>query len=263
MNYDYGRKTMRTWLHDQDVPAGCTEINVKYLRTLKQLSKELGRAACIGHFLITKLNIQSVNAMMKSAKKQRYLLICICGKLKNSKVTSEWIKTFDHDINMIKDRIKYLDFIISENLRMTEYYPYFKEVGFEKLVSFSNDGWHEENPLEYLIPEIEAWNAEHPDEIARHMEETREEREATEALRAKNKAAAKAEKAQRRAEKKAENDYIAVRGCQKMADLFLYTHGMFIMLLQDMAALEQKTAIRTHGLRLTHGLVTRKSDTKL
>ena len=213
MNYNfycYNRKykDMGDWLKDNKRESGVNSLNVACLRELKGIDQELGRIGVINFFLLTKLGMDDVRVLMNSAKRQRKFVQTVCKDLKKYKVDASYKSTFEHDIKKLKERIKHSFFITQENVRMTEYYPYFEQGGFDKLLEVEliyNE--NKETPIDYLAEEIEEWNKEHEEEIKNHVESVREEKETTERFRQEKKEKEKEEKRVAREKAKEQKKY--------------------------------------------------------
>ena len=147
--------------------------------------------------------------MMWSARKQRKLISVVSKDLKTYRVEPDWYKVFELDIIGFQRRCEHVFKICKEDLRLTEHYPYFEAVGFEKLLDiplvFKDT---DETPLDEILPDLELWEENHKTEIAAHMESVREELEIRDKHRAEVKAKDKAKKEARKAAKKAERDEI-------------------------------------------------------
>lgn len=177
-------KDIKDWLNDNKRELGVNSLNVACLREFKGINQELGRIGVINFFLLVKLDITDVRVMMNSAKKQRRLVQAVCKDLKKYKVSIDYKSAFEYSIKKLKERLRHSFFITKENVRMTEYYPYFEQVGFDKLLTFEiRFAEEEDTPIDYLVEEIEAWNKEHKDEVKAHVESVREEKEITEKFR--------------------------------------------------------------------------------
>lgn len=204
MYYNYGALNIRYWLNDPSRPKDLYKANIVYLREAKELSYMIGRNKILLWFLIVKLNMGGeFQTLFSSCKKQKELLIAVKGQLKERGVTSKYIKVFKRDFASIRRRSDYVYKIIVENLRMTEYYPYFESVGFEILKDFSyqhtrENGQELENKF---YEDIIKWNAEHQKEIADYMESIKEAKENLERHRAKIQEDKKREKAEAKAAK--------------------------------------------------------------
>ncbi len=149
-----------------------------------------------------------------SAQRQKMFVVAVKLSLKEYGVEPKYYKVFDRNIDIIRRRLDHVFKIITENIRLTEYYPYFQNVGFEKLIDFSVDyiaavGTDDNQALaEYLVKEIENYNADHPKEVKEHMETVKDEIEILERHRAKIQANKKAERTARRLAKKAEDEEV-------------------------------------------------------
>lgn len=211
----YGQRVLQDWIEDKKRPEIKTQEdlfrNRKYIFDLKRASNELTSAVIINYFLLSRLKITECRVMMNSAKKQRNFCRAIINDLEVFAITPEWEYVFDRDINRILTRVKHISFIAEENLSLTPYYPYFEQVGFDRMLEIGKGGSFYENDnllLDVLIPEMEAWNAEHAKEVANHMKQVEPSITKREAFLAKKKASEQAEKETAKLIKKAEQEEI-------------------------------------------------------
>ena len=208
----FGRKVkgpmdIKEWINYNERTKGCTKLNVHYLREFKQVDKEMGRIATVCFFLVVRLQVYDVRQMMISMGKQRDLIMVLCNDLKVYRVEPEDVKMFDRNLMQLKRRCDHVFRIIQENIRLTEYEPYFRNVGYERLVSFDTVYKDDTStPLDDMIADIEAYNSMHEQEVAEHMESVKAEIEARDAHRQRVKEQDKLEKELRKAARKAERD---------------------------------------------------------
>lgn len=202
----YGRKTIKTWMDDKRRPKGCTALNMEYIRDLKQYEREFSRIIIICYFLMARCNITDVRQMFVSAKRQKDLILAIRIDLKKYEVTQEWYKVFQYTFDSFRRRLDHVFRIIQENIRLTDMYPYFQDVGFDRLIDFSID-YPKDNDAcaEQLLSEISDWNAKHPDEVEAHLQKVQPEIEIRDKHRAEVRESARIEKEIRKAARKAEN----------------------------------------------------------
>lgn len=208
---------VESWLNDKKRFKGCSQKNVDYLREFKQISAEQGRVGTVTYFLLTRLHIENARSMMRSAKKQQMLVWALIKDLKVYRVDPEWEKAFDRDIRMMHERCNYIFYICKENLRLTEHWPYFSSVGFYKLLDFQQKySETSESVLDILLPEMEAWEKDHQDEIKTHMETVQHEIEVRDRRAEERRKAAITEKEAAKAQRKAENaEYREIRENEK------------------------------------------------
>ena len=210
----YGRKSINDWLIDNERPKVINSKNVEYVRELNQITKEFSRVIVITYLLITRFGMNGLRQIFLSAQRQKMFVVAVKLSLKEYGVEPKYYKVFDRDIDIIRSRLDHVFKIITENIRLTEYYPYFQNVGFEKLIDFSVDyiaafGTDDNQALaECLVKEIENYNADHPKEVKEHMETVKDEIEILERHRAKIQASKKAERTARRLVKKAEDEEV-------------------------------------------------------
>lgn len=210
-------KGVDAWLNDKKRFKGCSQKNVEYLREFKQISAEQGRVGTVTYFLLLRLHIENARAMMRSAKKQQNLVWVVMQDLKIYRVDPEWEKTFENDIRRMHERCNYVYYICQENLRLTEHWPYFSTVGFDRLLEFQQKySEKQESVLDVLLPEMEAWEKSHQDEIKAHMETVRHEIEVRDRCAEERKAKAIAEKEAAKAKRREENaEYKEIRENEK------------------------------------------------
>jgi hypothetical protein len=206
----YDRQRIQTWSRDPKrkkitVP---DLQGIHYISELSKVSKELGRTASVNYFLLTRLGITDCRNMIFSARKQRDFCYSIIRELQEYGVDPKYYKVFDADINSIKKRSDFIYRIVQENLKLTEYWPYFEAVGFNRLLNcpvgvMADDG---KSLLDPILPEMEAWMKEHSAEIDSYMEKVKPEIERKKAFKERNELAIKEEKKQKKAEKKRQRE---------------------------------------------------------
>lgn len=202
----YGnRKTIKDWLNDNRRVRGCAERQVEYLRELNQINKELARIGTLTFFMLTRLGIENCRTMMRSANKQRNLIRSVLKDIKQYRVEAEWAAVFEHDIAGMRRRCDHVYKICMENLRLTEHWPYFNEVGCDRLLDFSPQFYKDKNItlLDYIIPEMEAWERVHKTEIDEYMLSVKDEIDAYNSHKAAMKEKEKEEKKQKKLAKAA------------------------------------------------------------
>lgn len=198
--YDaYGRKRIVDWFNETERPEGMNRTGQAFFYEIKDVEKRFSRNNIILFFLLAKCGVEDMRTLMVSSSKQKKLIVKIKIQLKNYGVTQEWREVFRRDIDGFNKRADHVFRIIKENVRLTPLYPYFEAVGFERLVDYSVRYQGGENEqAEQLQKEIEEWNAEHPKEIASHMESVAEEIANRDAHRLRVKEMDRAEKEARR-----------------------------------------------------------------
>lgn len=197
-------KSTNTWMNLVERPE-TNKASLRYFREYKQCQTELGRNQTILFFLVVKLGIEDLRTVFESGRKQKTYIRAMKESLKRHGVTQEWYSVFDKDIEGLHRRCDHVLLIIKANLKLTPLYPYFENGGFDRLMEYGNRAFEEETASAALEEEINTWNAEHADLIAKHMEDTEEERQNLMKHRAKIKAEEKAEKQARKDARKAEN----------------------------------------------------------
>ena len=165
----YLNNGMNNWLN-ADRPEGMNRRSQRYFLEYKQMEKEFNRNIIILYFLITRLGMKECYAMFKSGQKQKAFIRAVKVNLKQYAVTEEWEKDFDRDLRFLKNRCDHVFRIIRENIRMTELYPYFQSVGFDRMMDFSVKYAHgDDEAADQLQKEIEDWNSGHREEIRTYM----------------------------------------------------------------------------------------------
>lgn len=183
MYYNYGRKRVNDWMKEVREP-GMNKRGARYFLEFKEIRQEFGRNNSILYFLIKEMNMKELNSLLGSHIKQKKLVNSVIDELKKYCVTEEWEPVFDRDVKSLHERTRYVLSIIKANIKLTELYPYFETVGFDRLMDFSvkrNSG--DDDATDELRDEIQKWNAEHSEVIRKHMEDTAEERANLEAHR--------------------------------------------------------------------------------
>lgn len=208
--YDYyNLPTIEDWFNDKQRPKGQNVASVSYAMTLTQINRQFGINNTILHFLLVEMGMNGVRPMLYSGLKQRRLLRKAIVELSQFQIEKEWEKTFKRDIAKLRQRIEHVRRIITENVRLTELYPFFNSVGFERFVEYAMDKpIEDEEATAKLKSELEKYNATHQEEIKAHMESISEEKAIHEAHLAKVETEKKAEKEARKAAEKAKRDEI-------------------------------------------------------
>lgn len=206
--YNPNAKGLDQWFADKSRRKGCDETSINYILKFREILDGLGKNASICYFLVTKLNIDRLRQMMHSLAKQRKLYKLACIELREYRIDPKWIKTFDNAVRRGNTRIEYTSLIIKENIRLTEYFPFFNSGGFDRLTDFNltySDDFS--TPLDKLMPEIEAYNEEHAAEITDYMLSIKDELETREKYHNDILMAEKEAKAKAREDKKAQRDF--------------------------------------------------------
>lgn len=212
----YGGKRITDWLESADRPEGMNQTGKKFFLELKDIDKRMARNNTILYFLLMEYGMQEMRTMMISTSRVRSLIYKIMVQLKGWKdddgdehpghaVMPEWISVFQKNIDSFSRRADYVFAIIKKDLEETELYPYFREVGFDRLVDFGvRYPKDKDEQARQLKEEIEQWNAEHQDEVDAHMAVMAPQIQARDAHRKKVAEDRAAEKQARRLAKKAE-----------------------------------------------------------
>ena len=174
MYYNYGQKDINTWARDEKVKPGCLKANTKYLRELKGIAQDLGKNNIALYLLVNRLKMYGNRQMLISGTKQRRLVLTWCDMVKRRQISKEWEPVFDRTINRLQERVRYIRQIIDENIRLTEYYPFFQDSGYDGLFLM---GGSNTDDTEEMLKAIDAYQESHKNEIEAHMESIREEKE--------------------------------------------------------------------------------------
>lgn len=180
MGYDlFGRKirTVNDWLNDARREKGLTQKNMDYLIEMKGLNQELKRIKMITYFLLTKCDVYGVRAIFTSANKQGDFIYKVIADLKKYGVSKEDEAAFDREIKRIRNRVEYVYPIIKENVRLTKYYPYFVERGFDRLLDYSlyRSAIDLDKEQERLFEDVQSWCSSHVEEVAAYEDSIRPE----------------------------------------------------------------------------------------
>ena len=205
------------WLNDKTRKKGATKRNIEFIRAFRECDDELKNITVIAYFCMYHLGVEDARTMLFSAKRQRVLLYAVVQSLKEYKLEEKDVKIFKKDVEAIYSRVKHVVKILTDDIRLTEYYPYFKHVGFDKLNEFelptkeeldekrsSNIDGKRDSILKWLADDADRWNAEHMDEVNAHLERVQPEIDAMNRHREKVKAQTKAERQAERERRKAE-----------------------------------------------------------
>lgn len=173
MNNIYYRQTdtvrsVNEWAQRQDLEEGYTIANAKYLRDYSCFASEFRRYALLLYVLSVEMNEYYSRRMMRSAKKQAAYCGAVCMALLEKKVEKQHYKLFERDIDSLERRLEYIEIITKENIHLSEYEPFFNTFG--DLFDFCGDEGE-------LAEMARSWNAEHTEEVKKHMEEIRPELE--------------------------------------------------------------------------------------
>lgn len=193
-------KSVNEWARRQDIEEGYTIANAKYLRDYSYLAAELKHYSMMLYILGVELGNHYMTKMMYSAKRQGAFCGAVCAELKHKKVQKEHYKLFDRDIKSLYRRLDTIERITKENIHLTEYEPWYKS-NMEDLDSFDGDYFE-------IVEMAKAWNEEHKEEVARHMEEIQPEVDRHNAFIQKKAEERKRERLSMSEKRKAENEYV-------------------------------------------------------
>lgn len=191
-----------------NVKPGCTKANAECVGNINEILAMNARNCAMLYFCIKTLKIDGLNAMYASTMKQKSFYVTAKGFLKHYKLEDKWISNAKSDIAKMYNRQNHIWLITRENIRLTEYYPFFMEIGFEKLLDFDLATMDVLDQLKYIADEFETWKSNNKDKIDSHMESVAVEKKALEDIRKKRDEDKKREKEERRLAKKAADDEV-------------------------------------------------------
>ena len=201
----YSKLSMYDWLDDTRVPKATAEDNAALIKVFKEIDGKFGRNNCILYFLITEYGINDCRTMFASSTRQRKLVKAIIYALREKSVPKEYAREFKKTITSLNKRIDFVFKIIGENIRLTEYAPFFNTVGYELLTQLKLRSLEQDEQMKAIKEEALKYNEAHKLEIEAYMEAVKDEIAIRDAHRAKVKADAKAEKEARRQARRIEN----------------------------------------------------------
>ena len=169
-------KKVNDWINWPDRVKGCSKKQIDIIRDYKRLLSELARTSTLTYFLLNNLDIKNCRTMMTSSNNQRDFVFAAYINLKEYRLDPEFYSMFRRNAESLQRRVDHIFRICKENLRLTEYYPYFEENGFDMLLDFRTEFFNDgRTPLDGILPDIEKWNSEHQDLIKAHMEKIQPE----------------------------------------------------------------------------------------
>ena len=200
---------IQSWFDDPKRYRGTTAKNVEYLRKFRELEHDNAVIGTLTYFLLTRLRIESARTMLVSAQKQKKFIIKVIIQLREWIVLPYHEPWFDKDIAGLERRKDTVFRICKENIKLTKHFPYFDKVGFDKLFNFDtryDEG--DSSVLDVLVPEMEAWESEHADEVEAYLQKIQPDLDRRAAFLKRKEEAAKKEREERKAAKKAEQEEI-------------------------------------------------------
>ena len=210
--FGYGSKLkhpdIKEFICTNDVPLKPNAKSKEYLETLYKIGRRNKKLLCVLYFMKVMMGMQSMATMFVSCQKVRDLIASISSRLYRKAVTEEWEPTFDKYISDTLKRLDYVMRIMRENIYLTEYYPFFAEVGFDTLFDFDMHGEDIDGRLEEIKQSFESWKEGNLDKIDAHMRKTESLRTALDEEKARNKENDKLEKEERKAARKKETDEV-------------------------------------------------------
>lgn len=161
------------WLNAKK-PEGQNEASRRFLKQVEEIDRGFAMNQEIVYFLVEHLNMYECRSLLRSGRKSRNLIKALISNLEEYAVTDEWEPALRKMVEDLRERYDYVhDNVIPESIRMTNFYPYFQEVGFSKLDDFAerhHADWKNKRITQEFLEEITAWKKAHSNEIVDHME---------------------------------------------------------------------------------------------
>ena len=184
------------WVNRTNLEQGYTIANAKYKSDCSKLDKLFRSEASKLYAITVTLRITQNAKLFRSVVKQRKFIRSVMAELDNKKVQPIHYKLFDKFIRDCFERIRYVQKIVNENIRLSEFGPFF---------DIYND-WTEDPDT--IAENAQKWNEEHPDIVSEYLERIKEEREAIFNAKRKRHEQSKAERNAEKQKKKEEDAYI-------------------------------------------------------
>lgn len=203
---NFNRKGFSAWLGDKNKPKGnFTRANIQALREIKGLNVDFAINNAVLYFTLTELGVEGVRQMLRSGTKQRNFLHRVSMTLKDYGLTADYCKGAAADIRQWHERVDWVRAVIKENLRLTEYYPFFADVGFDRLYDFGCPSMEMDDLLAKIKTEFEEWRIPNEAVIETHLRTVAGEKQRIEERRQRMIEEAKLEKELARQKKREEN----------------------------------------------------------
>lgn len=187
------------WARRNNLPDGHSIYNTRFKAEYRILRRELKKQASFLYVLNVQAGIHYVGKMMYSAKKQAKFCESILIQLDTKEVLKEHTKAFELDVKMIKGRLETIRRITKEDIHLTEFEPFFNEVGYG--LDYNEIDYHD-------IPQMAAdWNEKHRGEVEEHMKRIQPELDRYEAFKKRKVEQYKAEKEAEKKAKKEQREY--------------------------------------------------------
>lgn len=184
------------WLDRANLERGYTIANAKYKSDCSKLDKLYGIEASKLYAITVILRITQNAKLFRSVVNQRKFIYSVKRELDNKKVQPIHYKVFDEFIRGCFERIRYVQKITNENIRLSEFGPFF---------DIYND-WTEDPDT--IAEKAKKWNAEHGEIVRDYMEQIKDERAAIFAAKQRRHEQSKAERNAEKQKKKEEDAYI-------------------------------------------------------
>lgn len=206
------KKTIYDFLDDR-ITEPANDRSAKYLEIGKKLKKRNGKILAILYFLMEELNVKSVATLFSSVRKVSRLIYVLNQALTRKAVTDEYAEAFNEFVKKSVKRMDHVLRIMKEDLYLTEYWPFFREVGFDDIFDFELTGDYAENNRRLLLikERFLVWKSDHTTEIEEHMTKVQPMVTALDEERKKRKEDAIAEKEKKKAYERSIEDEIRQR----------------------------------------------------
>lgn len=162
---------IKQFLDTNDVPFEQNDRSRKYFAIIDKIDKKNKKVIAILYFFKVILGITSMETMFVSAQKMKRMFYALKCALKHKTVTDEWDGLFSKFVTDSNKRLDYVLKIIRENLFLTEYYPFFREIGLDSVFSYELTSDFEANDRYFygIRDQFEEWKSAHKEEIEAHM----------------------------------------------------------------------------------------------
>lgn len=162
---------IKQFLDTNDVPFEQNDRSRKYFTIIDKIDKKNKKVIAILYFFKVILGITSMETMFVSAQKMKRMFYVLKGTLNKKAVTDEWDGLFSKFVTDSNKRLDYILKIIRENLFLTEYYPFFREIGLDSVFSYELTSDFEANDRYFygIRDQFEEWKPAHTAEIDAHM----------------------------------------------------------------------------------------------
>ena len=187
---------IKQFMNTNDLPFEPNSRSKEYIAVINKLEKKNKKITAILYFLKVICGITRAETMFVSTQKVTKLFHALYIHLCRKAVTDEYVPIFEKFFKQQNDRMTYVLKIIKENLILTEYYPFFCEIGYDSIFDYElKPDFDENDRYFYGIKErFDAWKPIHTAEIEAHMEKVQPLIDALESQAQRNKEKAIEEK---------------------------------------------------------------------